>query len=99
MNNTALRLRDTAWSKMETLTNMKQFIQHELGHSQSFLPTDSIEKLKRTLRQIDSFNTDVFELIRLANEEDNTTGLELKLDELSAQYDCLMQDVEAIFGE
>lgn len=83
---------------MNALASMRQFIQSELEHSQSFLPTSSIEKLRRALSQIDSFNAEVFELIQQSNESAYSENLEHQLDELSAQYDFLMQDVEGIFG-
>ncbi len=98
MNTTATRLQHAAWSKMETLSGMRQFIHTELEHSQSFLPTTSIEKLKRALGQIDSFSSEVFELIQQAKEADHTEGLERQFDDLTSQYDYLMQDVESIFG-
>lgn len=98
MNNTVARLREAAWSKMNALASMRQFIQSELEHSQSFLPTTSIEKLRHALSQIDSFNAEVFELIQQSNESDHDENLEHQLDELSNQYDYLMQDVEGIFG-
>lgn len=99
MNNTAARLREAAWSKINALSSMRQFIQNELEHSQSFLPTDSIEKLRRALGQIDSFNAEVFELIQQTKEDDYTENLEQQIDELSDQYDYLMEDVGGIFGE
>lgn len=97
MNSTANRLQQAAWSKMETLSSMRQFIQQELEHSQSFLPTNSVEKLRQALGQIDSFRNEAFELIQQAKETDNSAQLEHQFEELDSQYDYLMQGVESIF--
>lgn len=98
MNNTATRLQQAAWSKMETLSNTKRFIQNELEHSQSFLPTNSVEKLKQALSQIEQFNMKVFELIEQSKEASHPEGFEYQFELLNSQYDYLMQDVETIFG-
>lgn len=99
MNSTTIRLRESAWSKIEALASMKRFIQSELEHSQSLLPSDSYEKLREALNQINRSNSEVFLLIEQPNQVSLTAGLEQKLEELSCQYDHLMQNMEGIFGE
>lgn len=98
MNNTATKLTDAAWSKLETLSTMRRFIQSELDHSHSFPPGFSSEKLERALSRIDSFSSDFSKFLAAKNAHSHSDHLEEQFDELSHGYSALMQDIETIVG-
>jgi hypothetical protein len=96
MNNPVTKLADAAWSKIEVLSTMRRFIQNELNYPDSLPAGFSSEKLRQALVRIDSFSGEFSYFLSLKNTQPDPTYLEDKFDELSNQYNDLMQELERI---
>ncbi|MCC6724039.1 MAG: hypothetical protein IT258_05975 [Saprospiraceae bacterium] len=96
MNNPVTNLADAAWSKMEVLSTMRRFIQNELNYPDSLPAGFSTEKLQSALVSIDSFSGEFSYFLSLKNTQPDPTYLEDKFDELSNQYNHLMQELESL---
>lgn len=99
MNNTATQLTYAAWSKLETLSTMRRFIQSELDHSHSFPSGLSIQKFEQALHRIDGFSSDFSNFLAAKNAAADPDYLEEKFDELSYRYTALMQEMESILDK
>jgi hypothetical protein len=96
MNDTRTQLSDAAWSKLESLSSLRKFLQQELEHANSFPSGPSDEQLVKSLYLIDSFSNEITGFLNSMNYRHLSIDAEDEFDELSERYAGLMHDLERI---
>ncbi len=94
MNNTRKNLTAAAWSKLESLSSLRRFLQKELDHTHQFDAFNPDERIVEALHSIDSFSTEISRFLHFSNEENRPFELENEFDDLSARYHALMDKLE-----
>lgn len=94
MNDTATKLSDAAWSKIEVLSALRRFIQQELDNADSLSPGFSTAKLKEAIVKIDFFSVAFSRFLAAKNTGTPPDSLEEKFDQLSDRYEALMISIE-----
>ena len=95
MNNTVTRLSDLAWSKLESLSRTRKFIQRELDHSHSMPQAYSPERFRQALSQIDHFTAEFSSFLQTKRSQKHQPDVvEAHFDEFSARYSKLMESLE-----
>ncbi|MCB0521083.1 MAG: hypothetical protein H6577_06835 [Lewinellaceae bacterium] len=99
MNSTRKNLAAAAWSKLESLSSLRKFLQKELEHTHQFSAALSGDSIVEALYSIDSFSKEISTFLQLANDEDNLADLEEAFEGLSTRYHALMNNMEKMIGQ
>ena len=94
MNSPGKNLTAAAWSKLESLSSLRRFLQKELDHSHQFDAFHPDDRIVEALHSIDSFSAEISRFLQFSNEENSPFEIENSFDDLSARYQALMDRLE-----